>query len=80
VYCPLAEVERRERVCGDRLVGFTRWHFDTVHAYLRNDIEVDSAHHTPQECAQQISARLLSGPPLAFQHLLSRAPTITHPA
>jgi chloramphenicol 3-O phosphotransferase len=69
VHCPLAEIERRERARGDRLVGHARWHFDLVHAHAVYDVEVDSSLNDSEECARLIVARMGAGPPEAFDRL-----------
>lgn len=43
VHCPLDELERRERMRGDRTIGDARRDYFTVHAHCRYDCEVDSS-------------------------------------
>jgi chloramphenicol 3-O phosphotransferase len=43
--------------------------FPLVHQHGIYDIEVDTEHHTPAECATQIRTRLLQSPPTAFTRL-----------
>ncbi len=43
VHCPLPELERRERLRGDRRVGDARRDFQTVHTFSAYDFEIDSS-------------------------------------
>jgi chloramphenicol 3-O phosphotransferase len=70
VYCPLNEVERRERERGDRLLGLAAWQLARVHEGVMYDLEVDTARHSPVECAQQVAQLVASAPtPSAFERL-----------
>ena len=69
VRCSLPELQRRERERGNRTIGRAELQFPLVHQHGLYDVEVDSDHHTPAECAEQIRARLDAGPPTAFNHL-----------
>ncbi|WP_329002789.1 chloramphenicol phosphotransferase CPT family protein [Kribbella sp. NBC_00709] len=71
VRCSLPELERRERERGNRTVGRAAVQFPLVHQHDRYDVEVDSEHHTPAECATQIRTRLNQGLPTAFDELRS---------
>ena len=51
VHCPLAEVDRRERERGDRLVGQGRGIAATVHDHRAYDVEVDTSLLSPQQAA-----------------------------
>ena len=42
LHCPLAELERRETLRGDRSVGEARRDFETIHAFATYDLELDS--------------------------------------
>lgn len=55
VYCPLAEVERREQERGDRILGLAAWQLERVHDGVVYDLEVDTSRHSTIECAQQIA-------------------------
>jgi chloramphenicol 3-O phosphotransferase len=63
VHLPLAVAEQRELDRGDRLPGGARTFYPHVHAHGLYDLELDSAHATPQECAAQIKAALDQGLP-----------------
>lgn len=70
VKCPLEELERRELARGDRQVGFAKWQFERVHQYGEYDLELDTLACTPEECALQLKALMLSGnTPNAFDRL-----------
>jgi chloramphenicol 3-O phosphotransferase len=70
VQCPLDELERRELARGDRQVGFARWQYDKVHRYGAYDLEIDTHAHTPEACAEQLKALMVSGQkPHAFERL-----------
>ena len=75
VHCSLAELERRERARGDRMVGQARGHHELVHADMRYDVEVDTSVSGPSECAARIKAAVDGPPPQAFALLQeARAP------
>lgn len=61
VKCPLDELERREIARGDRQVGFARWQHDRVHRYGAYDLELDTHANSPETCAEQLKALMLSG-------------------
>jgi chloramphenicol 3-O phosphotransferase len=72
VRCPLATLETRERLRGDRAVGQARGHHARVHAHQLYDVEVDTAVLSPMDCAGAIVGRLQLGPPYrAFADLRS---------
>ena len=50
VYCALPELERRERVRGDRIPGLAQQQFHTIHVHARYDIEVDMSRSSVEEC------------------------------
>lgn len=58
VHCPLPELERRERVRGDRPAGLAARQFSRVHAHGDYDLVVDSGDRSSQECAREIAAFL----------------------
>ena len=62
VDCPLAEVERRERERGDRLLGLARWQHERMDLGLVYDLVVDTSRQTPEECAQEV-LQLVGAPP-----------------
>ena len=61
VKCPLEELERREVARGDRQIGFARMQSARVHRYGAYDFEIDTHRNTPEACAEQLKALLLSG-------------------
>ncbi|MFE3632713.1 chloramphenicol phosphotransferase CPT family protein [Streptomyces sp. NPDC059168] len=70
VRCPLAELERRERVRGDRQPGLAALQYDHVHAHGAHDVEVDTSVLSPRECALRISDFMRDRPrPTAFDRL-----------
>ena len=54
IFCPLAELERRERERDDRYAGMARSQFEQVHAHQIYDLEID----TSVESAQEIAAKI----------------------
>ncbi len=74
VRCPLAVLEARERARQDRTLGQARAQFDRVHAGIAYDLEVDTARHDPEACAQRVLARLHAGAPSALRQLRRRRP------
>ena len=72
VRCPIEVVNAREAKRPGRFPGTATSHFDRVHSHSQYDIEVDTGHATPRECAQQIIDRLSSGDrPTAFAQMRS---------
>ncbi|HEU4325523.1 MAG TPA: AAA family ATPase [Roseiflexaceae bacterium] len=61
VLCPLDVVEQRERDRKDRTLGQARAQFWRVHAHGTYDLTVDTAQHSPEECAEQIRRGLMPG-------------------
>jgi chloramphenicol 3-O phosphotransferase len=63
VRCTLAEVNRRELTRSGRFPGTATSHFHEVHAHgARYDLEVDTSHTTPRQCAELIVERLRERP------------------
>lgn len=70
VRCSLPELERRERLRGDRPPGLAARQFPQVHAHGSDDLEVDTDRASPLECARQIREFLGHRPtPTAFERL-----------
>ncbi len=70
VHCPLPELERRERVRGDRMIGEAHDHLAVVHTFGPYDYEVDSTAASPDENARRIIAAWRRRvPPHAFQRM-----------
>ena len=73
IQCPLEVLEEREKSRRNRTLGQARAQAELVHAHGLYDLEVDTARHSPQECAAQIIAHLRSGKkPQAFRKLKAR--------
>jgi chloramphenicol 3-O phosphotransferase len=78
VYCPLAELERRELERKNRRPGMARLQFEQVHAQALYDIEVDTSMLSPEECANRILACWkIPQRPTAFAQLKTRHPRET---
>ncbi len=69
VFCPLEVLEKRERARRNRTLGQARAQFERVHGLGIYDLVVDTSLLSPQDCALQIQARMLAGPPTALQEL-----------
>ncbi|MEZ4679871.1 MAG: hypothetical protein R2932_37200 [Caldilineaceae bacterium] len=70
VFCPLAELERRERARGDRSTGMARSQLEQVHAHKLYDLEVDTSIESAQTIAAKIKAYHDSVPwPQAFRRI-----------
>ena len=69
INCPLQKVEERERNRKNRTLGQAGLQMSLIHKYTKYDLEVDTSLHSPQECADQIVARLTK-PPEGFQMML----------
>lgn len=70
VHCPLEELERRERLRGDRKTGEGREHLRVVHSHGRYDFEIDTYVNSPEENARLIvDAWMSRGKPSAFDEL-----------
>lgn len=54
VHCPLEELERRERLRGDRKLGEAREHLRVVHSHGSYDFEIDTSARSPDENARLI--------------------------
>jgi chloramphenicol 3-O phosphotransferase len=70
VYCPLDELERRERERGNRAIGLAKKQFRIVHAHGLYDLQLDTSISTVDECATLIRHRISNqSPPQAFLQL-----------
>jgi chloramphenicol 3-O phosphotransferase len=70
VRCSLEVVNQREALRSGRFPGTATSHFHDIHAHgAAYDLEVDTSHATPRECAERIVARLAE-PPRALDALL----------
>ena len=73
VFCPLEEVERRERTWGDRAIGYSRGQYDRVHLHGPYDVEVDTSVLGPEAVAEVIAKALAAPPvPSAFSRIGER--------
>jgi len=55
LFCELEELERRERLRGDRRLGLARSQFDSIYAFTDYDIRVDSTDASVEDCASQLA-------------------------
>ncbi|HNT54564.1 MAG TPA: zeta toxin family protein [Anaerolineaceae bacterium] len=70
VRCELSVLEERERSRKNRTLGQARAQYECVHAHGVYDFEVDTAHFSSAECADQIVVYLQSrSQPHAFRQL-----------
>lgn len=54
VMAPLDVLEAREAARADRLPGLARWQYGRVHEGIDYDLEVETGHLSPLECARRI--------------------------
>jgi chloramphenicol 3-O phosphotransferase len=75
VRCAKEELERRTRLRGDRDLDAVLAQHERVHAHGRYDLECDTTHASPLDCALSIKAflALAPQPPRAFDELRARA-------
>jgi Chloramphenicol phosphotransferase-like protein len=57
VLCPIGVAEERERVRGNRTLGWARAHADIVHAQIRYDVTVDTSLANPAEMRRDSGSR-----------------------
>lgn len=69
VYCPLAELERRERARGDRMIGEARDHLAVVHSFGPYDYEIDSTDDPSVNAQHIITAWNGRAAPSAFRRM-----------
>ena len=69
VHCPLAELERRERERGDRMIGEARDHLAVVHSFGQYDYEIDSTNDPSENAQRTIAAWQRRTAPSAFQRM-----------
>ena len=60
VYCPLEELERREKARGDRKPGQARIQFEQVHAQALYDVKVDTSVLSSDACAARVVSYMRS--------------------
>lgn len=66
LHCPLAELERRERERGDRRIGEAKGDFESIHGFVRYDVEVSSMQSNDQNVRTVIDAWKSRTPPSVF--------------
>ncbi|SFD49585.1 chloramphenicol 3-O phosphotransferase [Paenibacillus catalpae] len=54
VHCPLEELERRERVRGDRTIGIAKEQLKIVHQNMKYDVEINTYENSTEECVSKI--------------------------
>ena len=69
LHCPLDELERRERVRGNRPSGLARSQFEKVHSYCAYDLELSSYEAQIEDNARALE-KLIQGTPQVFSRLL----------
>jgi chloramphenicol 3-O phosphotransferase len=59
VHCSLDEIDRRERLRGDRRIGEGREHvqIDRIHDFGPYDLDVDTTHRDPKDVAVEVAGR-----------------------
>lgn len=72
IFCPLDELERRERDRGDRPIGLARAQFEIVHKGCQYDLTVNTNDHSSVECASMIKQFIQTNEPRAFKMLHER--------
>jgi chloramphenicol 3-O phosphotransferase len=70
VHCPLPELERRERLRGDRRPGEAGRDFQNVHRFTEYDLDIDAT--KPNEDARLIAAWKARGRPSAFERMATK--------
>jgi chloramphenicol 3-O phosphotransferase len=58
VVCPVEILEAREAARGDRVLGRARGLAEVVHGFCGYDVVVDTGHHGPEACVDQVIAAL----------------------
>lgn len=71
VHCPLPELERREIERGDRPVGDARRDYETTHARMTYDFEIDSTRPLERNVAAVLSAWERRQRPSALERMAS---------
>jgi len=73
VRCPVEVLEARERARKDRTPGQARLYDERVHVHGVYDVEVDTARHSPEECAREVCDWIEAGHrPSALRELSGR--------
>lgn len=71
VHCPLDELERRERMRGDRKPGEARTDYATVHTHCTYDLEVDGTRMAEDNADAVVGAWHARRSPGAFARMLA---------
>ena len=69
LHCPLKELERREPARGDRRIGDARRDFETIHEFVKYDLELDMTNPARINAATLIAAWTQRSDPLAFKRM-----------
>jgi len=69
VHCPLDELERRERVRGDRPIGDARRDYETIHAFTTYDLELDAREPPSDNASRVVAAWKARTRPAVFDRL-----------
>jgi chloramphenicol 3-O phosphotransferase len=69
VHCPLEEIEQRERARGDRRLGDARRDFETIHAFVTYDLELDATEPPAANARRVIDAWRYRQTPSGFERL-----------
>ena len=81
LFCPLEELERRERERDDRVAGMARSQVTQVHAHQVYDLEVDTSIESAQAIAAEIKAYNQRVPwPQAFRQIRNEKVVIRYEA
>lgn len=72
VHCPLLELERRERLRGDRPVGDARRDLETIHKGVEYDLEVDGRRDPGISARELVEAWHRRGPGSAVERMGQR--------
>lgn len=68
-YCPLDELERREKQRDQRRQGFARSQFERIHHGKVYDVQVDTSDLSPEQCAEKILEFYKNEQPTAFRQM-----------
>jgi chloramphenicol 3-O phosphotransferase len=71
VHCPLAELERRERLRGDRRPGEAKRDYATAHTHCIYDLEIDGTRIADDNADAVIAAWRVRQAPNAFARMLA---------
>jgi chloramphenicol 3-O phosphotransferase len=72
VHCPLPELERRERLRGDRRPGEARGDFQSVHGFTEYDLTIDATQPNEDNVTRLITAWKARNRPSAFERMATR--------